>query len=91
MKVTFTVPDDLHRAVKAAAARRGDTVTKVIVDACRRYLNEDDGQTRLRRALDRAERYREAQPGEWHGDVAQLIEQGREERSRQIEDALGSR
>jgi hypothetical protein len=95
MKLTFIVPDDLHRAVKAAAARRGDTVTRVVIDAFQRYLAEDDDWVKWERVLEKARRHREAQRsrrGEWQGpDIATLIEEDREQRAEQIEYALGGR
>jgi len=95
MKMTVLVPDELHREVKAEAARRGDTLTRIIIDAFQRYLAEGDEWTRWDAALEQARQMREAQRtrrGEWKGpDIASIVREGREQRTEQIRQALGSR
>jgi len=92
MKVTVLVPDELHRAVKAEVARRGDTLTRIVIDAFRRYLAEGDEWARWDAALEQARRVREAQRarrGEWQGpDIASMVRESREYRTAQIRQAL---
>ncbi|HEY63865.1 MAG TPA: hypothetical protein G4O02_04785 [Caldilineae bacterium] len=92
MKVTVLVPDELHREVKAEVARRGDTVTRIVIEAFRRYLAEGDEWTRWEVALEQARQVREAQRarrGEWEGlDIASMVRESREHRTAQICQAL---
>jgi hypothetical protein len=94
-KLTLLVPDDLHRAVKAAVASRGDTMTRIVIDAFQSYLAEPDAWAKWDIVLEKARRHREAQRarrGEWQGpDIATLIEEDREQRAEQIEYALSGR
>jgi len=94
MKVTVLVPDELHREVKAEAAKRGDTLTQIITHAFRRYLAEGDEWARWDAALEQAQQVREAQRtrrGEWKGpDIADMVRESREHRTEQIRQVLGS-
>ena len=92
VKVTVRIPDELHRQVKAEAARRGDTLTRIVTEALHRYLAEGDEWERWSLALEQARRLREAQRarrGEPAGlDAAELVREWRERRAEQIEQAL---
>ena len=94
MKVTVLVPDELHREVKAEAARRGDTLTQIVTEALRRYLVEGDEWARWDVALEQARQVREVQcarRGEWEGpDISGMVRESREHRTEQIRQALGS-
>jgi len=95
MKVTVLVPDELHREVKAEISRRGDTLTRVVSDAFRRYLAEGDEWARWDAALEQARRMREAQRarrGAWQGpDIASIVRESRERRTAQVCQAIDRR
>jgi hypothetical protein len=94
-KLTVWVPKDLHRAVKGVAASRGDTMTRIVLDAFRRYLAQDNDWGQWSTLLQQAERLRQAQRarrGEWQGpDIADLIAESRAQRTEEIRHAFGSR
>ena len=55
-RLTITLPDDRHRALKAAAAWRGRTIGQLVDDALASYgiKSEDDAITLVTRARDRS-------------------------------------
>jgi len=94
VKLTVVVPDNLHRAIKVAAASHGDTITNIVVDAFHRYLAENNLWSKWDIVLEQARQLREAQRarrGTWQGpDIAELVQEGRIERSEQISHALSN-
>ena len=56
-RVTISLPDDLHRALKAAAARRGSTIGSMVAESLIAYgiKSPAEAAALVRRARDKAD------------------------------------
>jgi len=55
-RLTISLPDDLHRALKETAARRGTTIGDLVTESLEHYgvKSSEDARTRVRAARERS-------------------------------------
>ena len=55
-RLTISLPDDLHRALKESAARRGTTIGQLVAESLEFYgiKSDDDARALVRRARERS-------------------------------------